>query len=770
MAPQCFDKKQFISRDDVLRYRAVTKFLSVTNGYGPSAPVGSPEQRKGPPYHLNQTLSPTQKAYVQTLHFTHLLVRQHEVVTTTMLENNEDILNAIRKLSIDNTGFPDPRQGPRRRQYLRWIRRYRRDDQTLSDLPTNALPGQLKCKLTNLDGTGFPANVSAARYYIDNIQATVKGAGGRTKLQTSVSWGKHVDNTVCLLRRMRLAKRMDDLRPAVKIFRNYVVISSCEKMNTRLFRGVKKSRVSGAIAALQQATTESLDVTEQLRMMENRRNFHLAITYDISAVKSDSAKESPVPAVHPLSAKDSDEVRNIVTFLKKSGHGQGLGSYPPPGKDWYNVEGRQVFHEILSRLLNGYTEALAMLIKTKNTCHKEKTAVLKGKQNAQGPDAQMLDRVATNVVFFLVHLSLFQDKFAKMVVIKGQEKSTVLHEHLQWVAERYRLEDDRHVGSKSPLYRAYDEDTVETKSGSGESHEIDSEKSELSDLDATSQRSWAAAAGKYLNLLTLHGQAMRNLGKFDVQAKDEAKKIASVIITKGGFRLLEVIPEYKDLEMVSMKDLLSIFPMKDGKPLQKKDQILIMNWIHYKEEKKNGAKHATDFRSSYFGGTCHCEVSLLCIQLLNRQMANLRKSSPQEGIEIPEKDIIDLFLKTITVLPVSKHCCPACDSLVAFYANLIGKQIQYPGSHKNWSACSPPPWILKDAGSHMMKIATEALRERLSWILEQINRKPTDPSPTPSSSEVKSPEGESMAGESDAESGLAEQSMLENSEYTVFDF
>ncbi|KAI8271724.1 hypothetical protein K4K56_002994 [Colletotrichum sp. SAR 10_98] len=140
-----------------------------------------------------------------------------------------------------------------------------------------------------------------------------------------------------------------------------------------------------------------------------------------------------------------------------------------------------------------------------------------------------------------------------------------------------------------------------------------------------------------------------------------------------------------------------------------------------------------NLKTSVFLGTCHCEAVLICLQLLARKRAEMAQPPNNEGL--PDKTITDLSNRSISVMPVSKHCCPACNSLVEYYTSTIGK-VLYPGGHKNWSACSLPSWILLEAAEHMLKEAKKALGIRLEHLLQ---KRPPAP---PSSSGAKSPDAD----------------------------
>ncbi|KAK1764162.1 hypothetical protein QBC33DRAFT_209581 [Phialemonium atrogriseum] len=166
--------------------------------------------------------------------------------------------------------------------------------------------------------------------------------------------------------------------------------------------------------------------------------------------------------------------------------------------------------------------------------------------------------------------------------------------------------------------------------------------------------------------------------------------------------------------MPSVRSLLSNFRLSSGKMLAKNELDCILAWIAQKSDK-------LDFTS--FAGTYHCETVMFSLQLLARDRVNMTTTSAAErGVLLPDKEVVNEFVKDITILPVTKRCCPACHILLNYVSDLTLKAIRYPGSHPHWSSCSLPPWITKDAGEHMLRQASDVLQHRLMRIPELVRK------------------------------------------------
>lgn len=75
-----------------------------------------------------------------------------------------------------------------------------------------------------------------------------------------------------------------------------------------------------------------------------------------------------------------------------------------------------------------------------------------------------------------------------------------------------------------------------------------------------------------------------------------------------------------------------------------------------------------------FAGTYHCETVMFSLQLLARAWLNMTTTSVAErGVLLPDKEIV----KDITILPVTKRCCPARHIFLNYVSDLTLKAIRY---------------------------------------------------------------------------------------------
>ncbi|KAJ0375372.1 hypothetical protein COL26b_006428 [Colletotrichum chrysophilum] len=646
MAP---GKPELATRQMDLEFRSTTQWLAITNGLGLSGESSATTAATGPhevaktQWYAGKRKSTTQKIYPFAAHLTTLLVRQHEVVAVALLETNDVLMDAMRRLKLTALNpvtekgleLADVRSG------FVITRNFRRDDVQLQAPPSGQTLGQIDCKIVKLTGQAFPAGTRAAKYYVDNIEMTVRqkigDSRGRMMLRSKISFAMHADNLVCLLRRMRLALTQSELRRAFGAFKTDPPKSDTSK-------------------------SDKPNSDKPKPRSSNKRNFFVALTADFPEnARRLAGKHFPPPRdVKPLTPQQMKNMRHIIGFLKDRGKITGIKNYPPSTKEWYDLNGRLAFQEIFAALLKGFPDALKELVKHKRECHSKQTAYLKKPAGAQPADATVMQKQVINFNY--------------------------------WMAL-----------PESPLSQHYAEDSNDMDDSNDATEDIDD--TELAELDEI------ACSRKY-----------------EVKETDSDQQIASLITSKSGFRLLETQPKYDDHEMEPLKQLLRRVKLPSGRYLSPQEQEEVMKQIA--SLRKDAGQSEFKFDEAVFNGTCHCETILICLQILARHRTEISPNA-----DIPDKSITDLFLKTISVMPVSKHCCPACSSAVEYYEANIGN-VMYLGGHKNWSACALPSWILKHVAEHMLEKAQKTLGIRLENLLLKRT------SPSPSSSGVKSPDVE----------------------------
>ncbi|KAI8276761.1 hypothetical protein K4K60_007472 [Colletotrichum sp. SAR11_57] len=717
-----------------LEFRSTTQWLAITNGLGLSGEPSATTAAAGPhevaktQWYAGKKKSTTQKIYPFAAHLTTLLVRQHEVVAVALLETNDVLMDAMRRLKLTALNpvtekgleLADVRSG------FVITRNFRRDDVQLQAPPSGQTLGQIDCKMVKLTGQAFPAGTRAAKYYVDNIEMTVRqkigDSRGRMMLRSKISFAMHADNLVYLLRRMRLALTQSELRKAFGAFKTYVIVTSCDKMNARLRRGHRdppKSDTSKSDKPKSDKPKSDKPKSDKPKpRSSNKRNFFVALTADFPEnARRLADKHFPLPRdVKPLTPQQMKNMRHIIGFLKDRGKITGIKNYPPSTKEWYDLNGRLAFQEIFAALLKGFSDALKELVKHKRECHSKQTEYLKKTAGAQPADATVMQKLVINFNYWMALLDLFRTMFS----------TTILPGHFDWLEQISKPMDAHNFRPESPLSQHYAEDSNDMDDSNDVTEDIDD--TELAELDEIACSSWSRAAITYINLLTLHSQAISSLGKYEVKETDGDQQIASLITSKSGFCLLETQPKYDDHEMEPLKQLLRRVKLPSGRYLSPQEQEEVMKQIA--SLRKDAGQSEFKFDEAVFNGTCHCETILICLQILARHRTEISQTA-----DIPDKSITDLFLKTISVMPVSKHCCPACSSAVEYYEANIGN-VMYPGGHKNWSACALPSWILKHVAEHMLEKAQKTLGIRLENLLLKRT------SPSPSSSGVKSPDVE----------------------------
>ncbi|KAI8271723.1 hypothetical protein K4K57_009810 [Colletotrichum sp. SAR 10_99] len=369
-------------------------------------------------------------------------------------------------------------------------------------------------------------------------------------LSSKITFGIHSDNLVCLLRRMRLAETQTDLQKAFGYFKTYVIVSSCDKMSTRLYRGGKPTAPTNKAASdTKKQPTKS---GEQATPPDKKRKFFVTLTSnDAKGAQSLGGRFLP-PDIKPLNAQQLRSMKRIVSFLKTHGKINTLENYPPANtKNWYGIQGRLCFQTVLAALLSGFAKSLDRLVAFKKECHRTQTAFLKKTPGAKPADDAYLLKLIINTNYWMTHLDLFREMFS----------ATIFPAHFNWLEAIARPQDGQRLRPGSPLEERYANDAP---SGGSEEHneddgsfaEEEAQDTELADLDEIALTSWSKAGIAYINLLMLHAQGISSLGRYDVKEKGGAKQISSIIMSKAGFRLLIVKPEFEDRAMAPLEDVL----------------------------------------------------------------------------------------------------------------------------------------------------------------------------------------------------------------------
>ncbi|KAK7445215.1 hypothetical protein Landi51_08093 [Colletotrichum acutatum] len=668
----------FLSQEELLKYRTLTQILSLTN----DLPIVSPSNlglirgRRG-------TLS--SDAFPYLFAFAQLVTYKNQVATTIFNLGDRTkpprvvvVGNASASAAASQTASRDTRQS------------------------------QLVCKKTQLTGTSFPAGTkAAAQYYVDMIDKTTEDG----KLQSRITFAVHENNLVGMLRQTRIAQTDDELDIAGENLMDYLAIISCEKTHNRLFQSGPVHCVKG---------TETLEATTEAAKHTLTRTFYDILTMDVSNCEWAYTSRS-LPPVVPLTWHQNQVYRCVVKFLQLHRQDQVLDHYPRPDASWYNATGRVVFHHIITRLLEGLARAVEKLLMQKWECHRRKTDILLG-IGSREPDVSSLQRAAEQLSDWAHHLSELRLGFSK-----------ILPHHFKWLKRELRRNNSdllKQKNAPSDAEFSSSNDTVEDFSGILVAEErLDTGNPEYSPdfakLSELSHDDWANGAINYLRFILRDISTHVELDRLEICEEPNWREYFSNIVKKGEFHLIEVNTEHNDHKMMSIRKVLEEELGSGGEEDPEHPDPLgeILHWINSENNGTNLMIGEYDFDSTYFSGGYHCESTMLCLQLLARERDNLSPASINSGMVLPEKEVTDLFQDDIVIMPSSRLCCPSCMHLVQYFYYHHRRRTQAIwGSdvHKDWVPCSLPPWIPRKAGEWMLAQASNSLKQRLEGIIDAM--------------------------------------------------
>ena len=146
--------------------------------------------------------------------------------------------------------------------------------------------------------------------------------------------------------------------------------------------------------------------------------------------------------------------------------------------------------------------------------------------------------------------------------------------------------------------------------------EVDDEVLELNDLEFEPGGSWAAAAGKFVQLTCLHYTALKEIGQKALHPNRGDQRL-SAFINKAELKTIAVVPEFRDQKMQSINEFLKSFEPDE----QKRNNITI--WLKgYSKIPKSmvdrcgEATEEGNLDKQAFHGTWHCETLLLGLYAL----------------------------------------------------------------------------------------------------------------------------------------------------------
>ncbi|KAF9874046.1 hypothetical protein CkaCkLH20_08418 [Colletotrichum karsti] len=321
-------------------------------------------------------------AFYYVHRFTYLLLRKKDDIAAAALVDTDKLIDAVRM-------HPQTHPPCKKGSVVISIQSENGREVSIPAHPDAAM--EVAYNLAQLCGEDFPEHMSAAEYCLGSV--------------ADVPIRTHVSNLVCLIRRLRTAESKEYFR-RLKILRDYVCISSCENIKSRLCPQGK-----------------------------NQKDYYAAITRDASGTNI------PWQSYHkwmyddntPLSAEDFEKLTQIVDLLRRSGQGEGLENFPSPETHWcHDIEGKMAFHIMLCRLLKGYADKVNSLVDVRNACRNRPHV-----NGTHCPGVAELSHAAAQAYQWGRALLLFRRMFGE----------TALRKHLKVIALEFGLTDD--VGDAS---------------------------------------------------------------------------------------------------------------------------------------------------------------------------------------------------------------------------------------------------------------------------------------------------------------------------------
>ncbi|KAK2741960.1 hypothetical protein CKAH01_01387 [Colletotrichum kahawae] len=532
------NSRDVLSRDEVLRLRSITQLLSLTNGYRlDSAPLLSPLLLEDPRLQTEGGGGDGSYTYKDcATALANLLVRKDEVVTLMLQgpkrpgEGDPASDHAVLTIAVRNAGK--------------------------EELSPQMLSKQTVRKILRLDGEGIPDGVSVAHYYATNM--------------ANITASTNADNVIYLLKKLRMARTLQEYGQALEGMRRYVAISCCEKMEAGTYR-----------------------------RGENKRNFFTAIT-SATITKCKQYCQWDACGAPPLPAEEFKAMQEVVAFLRCKGKGHGLEVYPYESNPWYDMDGRKAFHAVLSRLVKGYCNAVRRLV------------IRRSDRQRWKDDRSYLDHRADQLVAWAYRLALLLRMFDHGI-----------YQHLYWLARIYKLNSASRVEIGSPIYHEYyNKATISDTANNRGKHryysDTNPEREMLRHLDTVSEWDWAAAGKRYVENLLVHVHSMMHFVPTDMDLKErhtQKMEIVSEILLKTEFRFIEGTKDDGDREMLPISELLGTLKTQSGRTRSTRKLQQIMSWINSQRTAvREGSEY--DFDATHYGSTVHHEARMLCMQLL----------------------------------------------------------------------------------------------------------------------------------------------------------
>jgi hypothetical protein len=546
------------------------------------------------------------------------------------------------------------------------------------------------------------------------------------KPSANVSLGEHGAILLSLLKSTWITKDPDAHLKAIRTLERYILLNCCAKINGRMNR-----------------------------RDQNKRHFMKRMTFPTndlnSAIVLSSVKITVGINEKPLSAEERDAVKYIIKALEREEitHDElapwktALTSEEPI---YYNVENRLVFHTLMSKLISNTWEALDRLLhRLKNQTQKEylarpedlpREAWLKSFEEK----AFNLDLATTKSVGWMTELNILKE---------GRGLRRILFKHLVWLRDIFSLpylSDEHNTASSSALPGApwslsdssspsrgprsdFAEDAINNINNADPNDYPYAPDFDQIDI-VIHQQSWAEGALKFLDIVCLHTTATDSLARFNLKREDYH---VQTLLERASFQWIRHSQESANREIMPLKTLFKSLKKYNRRKLSTEEVEPLKAWLKQHATKPN-SEGDTWAEDTNFKGNFHCKMLLISHHLLaqNRErFVESQTSQPKDQPEfliLPSKDITDQFSSKLKALPASKRCCPACYELMQYMIRQQGNDLLYPGWHSTWSAVTLPPWIPRAAGLHVIAAAEVKLNERVTRILDRVERDRSDSS------------------------------------------
>jgi len=725
---------RFLTRREQLEFRTITTLLELTNVLDSASPGESYRRQIQPPnrYFEARRRTADAEAYKLFTHFTNLTIRHHEIVALVAADKNAGGISLIKEPdSHDQENLGDHKPN---------------DKSKIPALEATRRSGGLQPDDDELIGTFFLRTRDYTR-----------------KATKELEFEAHCHILVQLLKQNHAATTPVERKKSRQRLAVYVYLSSVDKMLARFLNGMVEKGSN-----LWQILT-----TETARLEPGAYNALPELLSNDNATENEKRWIGIVVRFwirSKLIAQEvADELQNENNPL-------------------YDKAGRQRFQEMLYLCTTHAWNSLNDLKKAKiDLSRKWKKENLDKKEITK--ELERVAMVAINSVRNLVMFrSTFEDKILphlEWLATISHLRSTIAKKRKTYVFRNSRLPDSsstvstsalpssgaQHASSDAafptsdppgpshvspsvpyseniplsnigmsledlpissndiPLMDLLDQSSETVNQGVSEmsiaQNEDDDDQMELEDL-AHQDDGWEAATEKYMQLMCLHHEALRQLSA--KRGSDSYEKYISSLIQKVELNTVHVEPENNDQVMCGISTFLKTF-QPDGRDLSEQECREIFDWL---EDNTKAKGFPNGLETEVFYGTWHCETLLMSLHLLSsvdadslRLPADAEISANDHHLLLPEKDVVQKFKDIRALLMVTKRCCPACNQLL----ELVRKQqkkdpsravTMYPGFHVTWSSVALPPWLPREYALPVVEHARSALRERLRKLLALI--------------------------------------------------